>query len=516
MRKAALILAALGAFQARAACAACEGPLGFYTGVAHTAGDTTKVSADLNIFCRHGSTAAQLFTSMGDFEVKGVSATDGHVSLTFDSGASLGTLELTASGKSLIGAFRLADDRGSASLSRAGEAHAEDAWTPRLDLTPAQWREDIAYFARELPKVHANAFFHISRAQFEAETRALAARAATGNGDEMLVGLQRVAKSIGDGHTGVFPRGMDRRVLPLEFAKFGDELRIVAAGKGYENLLGTRVLKIGGKPIAEVWTRVMTLTPQAELEQLRRQDALVYLARGYALHGLGVVPDRNRAVYTVQSDTGKASDTEVAALAPEQDATLKSAYPDDLLRGQNKDAAFWCTAIGRTRTVYCNWRGYQDLNKHAKEMFALLDGPKPAKLVLDMRDNGGGDNTVGDAAIVQPLKARADVNRKGRLYVLIGAETFSAAMNNAAQLQDETNAILVGERIGEKPNSYQEPRQFRLPNSHLIVRASTLWYEFRKKGPNVVAPDKEIVPTWQDVKAGLDPVLDWVLAQPAS
>ncbi len=123
-------------------------------------------------------------------------------------------------------------------------------------------------------------------------------------------------------------------------------------------------------------------------------------------------------------------------------------------------------------------------------MFALLDGVKPAKLVIDMRDNGGGDNTVGYAEVLKPLEARTAINRKGRLYVHIGAETFSAAMNNAAQFQDETAAILVGETIGEKPNSYQEPRQFRLPNSHLVVRASTLWYAFRKTGPNLVAPDR--------------------------
>ena len=121
---------------------------------------------------------------------------------------------------------------------------------------------------------------------------------------------------------------------------------------------------------------------------------------------------------------------------------------------------------------------------------------------------------MGYAEIVKPLLARTDLNRKGHLYVLIGADTFSAAMNNAAQFQDETNAILVGETIGEKPNSYQEPRQFRLPNSHLAVRVSTLYYTFRKTGENAVRPDKEIIPSWNDVKAGRDPVLDWVLAEP--
>jgi hypothetical protein len=72
----------------------------------------------------------------------------------------------------------------------------------------------------------------------------------------------------------------------------------------------------------------------------------------------------------------------------------------------------------------------------------------------------------------------------------------------------------VGQTIGEKPNSYQEPRQFRLPNSHLVVRASTLYYEFRKNGENAVRPSTEIIPSWADVKAGRDPVMDWVLAQP--
>lgn len=129
-------------------------------------------------------------------------------------------------------------------------------------------------------------------------------------------------------------------------------------------------------------------------------------------------------------------------------------------------------------------------------------------------DLRGGDNTIGEAQIVKPIAARADLNSKGHLYVLIGPKTFSAAMNNAAQFQDDTRAITVGETIGEKPNSYQEPRQFRLPNSHLVVRASTLFYTFRKTGDNAVRPSKEILPSWEDVKGGRDPVLDWVLAQP--
>src|SRR5262252_11158380 len=93
------------------------------------------------------------------------------------------------------------------------------------------------------------------------------------------------------------------------------------------------------------------------------------------------------------------------------------------------------------------------------------------------------------------------LNQRGRLFVLIGTDTFSAAMSNAAQFRTTTNATLVGQPIGERPNSYQEPRQFKLPNSHLVVRYSTRYYKFIEGNNNVVAPDKEIIPTWQDYKA---------------
>jgi hypothetical protein len=326
----------------------------------------------------------------------------------------------------------------------------------------------------------------------------------------MFVGLQEIAKSIGDGHTGIVAPA-DRRIMPLEINRFGRDFRIIAVGPGLDRALGARILKIGGMPVSLVWSRVMTLTPRAERKELRDGEALIYLARGYALHGLGVIPDRNHAVYMLKDDSGRMFDVDVQGLKPQEDAKLKSLAPPTALRAQKPDAPFRCENLARAHAVYCAWRSYQDLHTNARAMFALIDSARPRKLIIDIRDNGGGDNTVGYAELVKPIEAREDIDARGHLYVLIGPLTFSAAMNNAAQFQDQTKAILVGQTIGERPNSYQEPRQFRLPNSHLVVRASTLWYAFRKKGPNVVAPEKEIVPTWNDMKAGRDPVLDWVL-----
>jgi hypothetical protein len=109
-------------------------------------------------------------------------------------------------------------------------------------------------------------------------------------------------------------------------------------------------------------------------------------------------------------------------------------------------------------------------------MLDVIRERNPEKLVIDLRQNRGGDYTVGEKYLIHPVRDIPSINKKGHLFVLIGADTFSADMNNAAQFHSQTAALLVGQEIGEKPNGYQEPRSIILPNSHLTVRYSTRFY----------------------------------------
>jgi hypothetical protein len=506
------------AVAAGAAAAQCpaEAPTGVFKGAtAGTGAQRTEVM--LNLACDDGRYVAQFFTSAADFASTEAVVTPGHIRLTLDARARGGTADLTLAGDTLTGRLQAGAASGDVTLVRSGRPLALDALRPTLALSKAQWREDLAAFAAELPKRHANAFFYLPKARFEAEIASLDRRLGQLNDDEIFVGIERLTNAIGDGHTYLtLPR--DRRSLPIEIARFGAgpkaELRVVAAGPGYEQALGAKVVRIGATPVAEAWRRVLTLTPQQELPALQEGRAASYLASGLLLHGLGIIPDREHAVFTLRDDTGRAFTLDVAGLAPGASVALKPMATGKGVAQENPKAAFWCRELADQHAVYCGFRAYDNLGRGRNEMLALIEKAHPGKLIIDMRDNGGGDNTLGYAFVIKPLEAMPQINQKGRLYVLVGALTFSAAMNNAAQFQDETQAILVGQQIGEKPNSYQEPRQFRLPNSHLIVRASSLYYKFRAKGPNAVTPDKTIVPTWDDVKAGRDPVLDWVLAQP--
>ena len=162
---------------------------GLFRGLANPPGSTT-IDVMLNLSCVRDAYVGQLFTSMGDFAVKDARARDGHVDVDFDSGASLGTLHLTAKGKTLDGLVDLAGEHGTVRLKKVGPAQGLDALKPKLDLSREEWRADLHFLAIELPKRHANAFFRISGADFDAEITALDRRIETANSDEIFVGLR--------------------------------------------------------------------------------------------------------------------------------------------------------------------------------------------------------------------------------------------------------------------------------------------------------------------------------------
>ena len=102
---------------------------------------------------------------------------------------------------------------------------------------------------------------------------------------------------------------------------------------------------------------------------------------------------------------------------------------------------------------------------------------KAKKIVIDLRQNSGGDYKEALKYLIEPI---------------------------------------FGQPIGERPNSYQEANEVRLPNSHLLLRYSTQYCEFLPGArENRIIPDKAIFPTWGDVKDGRDPVLPWALSVPA-
>jgi hypothetical protein len=306
---------------------------------------------------------------------------------------------------------------------------------------------------------------------------------------------------VGDGHTGVgLATGTPR--YPVRTFLFEDGLRVVATTAEHKHLLGAQVLSIGGMPMRKVEASLRPFSPLGENEWSYRSVLPSLVNRTDILEAAGV-PSSASQLWRFRLADGSAADAILSA----------GSFPvkgRELLGGRQPlwelrpDEQFWFHDWPASSTLYVNFRGYGDLGKHSAELGRRLDAQKPLRLVIDMRDNGGGDYTEGRDLLIAEILKRPWINRRDKLFVLVGRRTFSAAMVNAADFKSMTQATLIGEPIGEKPNSWQESRRFYLPNSGLPLTVSTRYYSFAPEGVDAITPHVHAAPAWRDWAHGRD------------
>jgi hypothetical protein len=379
------------------------------------------------------------------------------------------------------------------------------------------WREDLRYLARELPSHHANAFHIVSRETFDAEVARLDAAIPRLNGDEVLVGFMRIVALIGDGHTHLdLPPNSLR--YPVEMQWFGDELRVIAAQAPYHSAVGARVLAIGPIPVREVMERATQLVPRGENEGRTRLTATMQLTSPEVLHGLGVIADRANAPFAVELATGERA---TITLSPARfggfSAWRMATEEKPPLYLQRLAEPWWTEFLPSTQTVYFSFTGYPpdaEFRERTAALARLIDESHARRLVIDLRRNQGGDLDQFRRLLLPIIKTHGAINRKGGLFVITGPGTFSAATVNALDLRNEANAILVGGPTGMRPNHYGEHAELRLPNSGFRISYARQYHRFGADTDIAVAPDQHIEPTWEEFRAGRDPVMEWILSKP--
>jgi hypothetical protein len=106
------------------------------------------------------------------------------------------------------------------------------------------------------------------------------------------------------------------------------------------------------------------------------------------------------------------------------------------------------------------------------------------------------------------------VNLRGRLFVIIGRATFSAAQNLASYLDRHTEAIFVGEPTGSSPSFIGETVEFTLPYSKVRANVSDLfWQSTWPMDYRIwIAPTLYCPPTFAAFRANRDPALEAILS----
>lgn len=383
----------------------------------------------------------------------------------------------------------------------------------RLDVPTGAWQSDLDALVAGLRARHPNLYHRVPKSVFDRRVAEIRAELPSLTGGERAVRLMEVAALAGDGHTRIGTPLSFRRV-PLQFDWIEDAFRITGAARGETDLLGARLVAVGGVGVGEAVERVRAIVPQGETEPWSRVLTSRFLIDTDVLFALHLSPDASRVQYRLRTVSGDLVTPDVEGFLPAQSPALQGLCPDSIqptnppafdaeVRRGVLEVQFQQYLLGRPR------RAFRDATR---ALMTTFDRAGVAAIAFDVRRNTGGDFTRAREFLLPALEERVKAGRLHRIYVLIGPETSSAPVVTAIDLHARLHAELVGEPTGTRPNSYSEARFFSLPATGLFVSVSTRRYDFWPTDADGVAPDHLVPRRWSDVAACRDAAMAFVLS----
>ncbi len=233
------------------------------------------------------------------------------------------------------------------------------------------------------------------------------------------------------------------------------------------------------------------------------------------LAALHVIQYSDTHQFTFETDSGSQFTLQLRANPPGKNIPLVTVGDRVPIPFRHPEAPFWFSYLPESQTVYVEFRSYEDLEEQTRHLMEFIAQHPAKRLIIDMRWNGGGNYVHGREYLIFKITFMPEVNRAGRLFVIIRRRTFSAGMTNATNSRRETEAVLVGEPTGARPNGFQENHWFVLPFSQIRASCATLKYRFQSfKDSTAVLPDRRIDPDWNPFRAGEDRAIQSILSQP--
>jgi hypothetical protein len=398
---------------------------------------------------------------------------------------------------------------------------------------PARWRGDARFLVSAVDSLHPQPWRWHRRAAWDSAATELERRLPTMRYDQAVAGFSRLLAMLRDGHSRLdqlqLPShgrpalaplpgpGFDTK-FPFECDVFADGVWITAAGASHPQLPGSHIVAVDGVPIASVLEALAPLIPADNPMWTLYMLSEFLRSPGY-LCAAGLAEDPTAPIRLGLKDAhGKRREVELLPVRPDSSARWKAADANTrraLPLTRRLPGPFAFADLGDSaRTVFARIRAIVDepggerMAEFVTRLFAHVDSLGARRLILDLRGNGGGNNYLNQP-LVHALIRRPELDRTGRLFVVVDRGTFSAAVSLAADLERETHALFVGEPTGAAPNSPGDPTHVTLPASGLVVRISTvLWQGSDPRDPRAfIAPDLPAMPTWADWLAHRDPAL---------
>jgi len=368
--------------------------------------------------------------------------------------------------------------------------------------------------------------------------------------------VRRIAALADNGHSNAAtgPIYEDFGLLPLRVYWFADGPFIVRATEPFRGLLGARVEAVDGTPIDDLVTTLRRFHGGSQAFFLHYSAAPLMLSAPL-MHAIGLSASPDELVLTMTLLSGEKREVTVPVdrssssvrewpwryLNPEPIegesgwVTLLDTDVGLPLSLRQPDEVFRFVRLEERHVVYVQLRFNMDVNGASistflRETLENLERDHPHSIILDCRQNPGGDLTLSaEAALELPKLASPE----GKVYVLTGPGTFSAGIYTSffPKFADAQRTVVVGEHVGDRAQFWAETGPtFRLRDSRYDVGYSLQRHDLANgcSVPEVchmaqwpaswniavgsLEPDWRVTATFADYRTGRDPVLERVLA----
>lgn len=421
---------------------------------------------------------------------------------------------------------------------------------PALSAQPTtgDWRDSINQLVADIRSTHPNPFTKTGSLTFGREVQRLQADLPRLSEEERVIRTMQLVALIGDGHTQVEPTGPEWRLwYPVRIMEFADGYFITSAHRSVQDLAGAKVLELGGRPIDEVANAARGL--MGADNQFDRRQRMYAVHNSRLMKGLGYAATDGTTRIKVRLPSGKTLERTLAPRPLDEprfisaDTLFEWVYPSEVY-GIGKDEE-WIAAFGKlpaaafrkpdlSRPLHLTERTryfsraipersayYIQLNQvddttfmpFVERSLEEVDQQKPRHLILDLRNNFGGDASRALEA-VHSFVRREPSRSWQQLYVLTGPKTFSAATLLLGEFLDNVQATLVGEPGAAPLNHHGDPVAKVYAKAGLRAEISSLWHQKSASDDlrSFLPVDVPAPFTFADYIAGRDPAVDPILA----
>ncbi|HLZ74107.1 hypothetical protein [Phenylobacterium sp.] len=344
--------------------------------------------------------------------------------------------------------------------------------------------------------------------------------------------------------------------LPVSFWLFPEGAMITRAHPSQADLLGAKILRIGGVSVPEAGRRVAKYISGTNARH--RFLTPSWLTRMEVLEAVGLA-DRGAATLDLQLPDGRMV-TRVLGVAPTPDpAAASPTWRQSMVPGKGPNPwphvldrlptlplylqapdELTATSLENDRVLYVR---STSLSPYTDDAFAVQlkaylivdkafkSGHTPTDVVVDLRYNGGG-NFLNITNLTTELVQL--IGPRGHVYVITGRATNSAAIVFTALLKAGTHGrtTIVGEEASDNLWFWSEGQTLQAPASKLPLhytdgfhdwahgctdRSKCYWPAmFHGVAVGSISPDTPIDITYADYVAGRDPALEAALARAQS